>query len=83
MFYYFFNKKIPGTEIFRPGMGMVDKRAMAARASGVLTSLQQRQHAVWQRVGLGQHGRACLLQDLAARQLGRFRRKVGVLDART
>src|SRR5450830_52700 len=46
---------------------------------GRLTA-QQGQHAVWQRVGLGQHGGTCLLQNLAARQVGSFRSEVGVLD---
>nr|GEU28498.1 hypothetical protein [Tanacetum cinerariifolium] len=44
---------------------------------------QQRQHAVRQRVGLGQHRGTCLLQDLAARQVGRFLRKVGILNPAT
>src|SRR3990167_2470505 len=41
---------------------------------------QQRQHTLWQLVGLRHHGGTSLLQHLRTRQVGGFRRKVGVLD---
>lgn len=41
---------------------------------------QQRQHAVRQSVGLGEHCRTSLLQNLSSRQVGRLSRKICVLD---
>ncbi len=41
---------------------------------------QQRQHRIRQRIGLGQHGHAGLLQDLAAGQRCGFRREVRILN---
>ena len=47
-------------------------------ARGPQRLLQQRQHALRNLVGLGHHGRAGLLQDLGARQVGSFRRKIRI-----
>src|SRR5476649_332284 len=68
-------RKIPGCAK-QPGTGQ--HRWSPIPYPGLAT--QQRQHAVRQRVGLGQDRRAGLLQDLAARQVGRFRREVGILN---
>ena len=40
--------------------------------------LEQGQNALWRLVGLGQHGRCRLLDDLCSGQLGRGRGVVGV-----
>src|SRR3954471_20208354 len=44
---------------------------------------EERQNVLRQRVRLREHRGAGLLQDLAARQVGRFRREVRVLNPRT
>ncbi|KAG1543427.1 hypothetical protein G6F50_013991 [Rhizopus delemar] len=46
-----------------------------------MSALQQAEHVLRYLVGLGQHGRTGLLQDLGAGQLGGFLGEVGVLDA--
>ena len=43
-----------------------------ARHIGIYLSAQQAQHPLRQLIGLGHHGRACLLQDLGAAQAGGF-----------
>ncbi len=48
--------------------------------SGCL-ALEQAQHVLWQGVGLGQHGRAGLLQNLGAGQVGGLGGAVGIHDA--
>lgn len=58
---------------------LTPKRAVGAPLrAGLLT--QQREHALWELIRLRHHGGACLLQDLGARQVGRFQRKVRILN---
>ena len=51
------------------------------RAAFSFLLTQEREHLVRQLVGLRHHRRTGLLQDLRTRQIGRFRREVGVHDA--
>ena len=44
-------------------------------------ALEQLQNTLRQLIGLRHHGGAGLLQDLGAREVGRFHRKVCILDA--
>ena len=44
---------------------------------------EQGQHALWRLVGLGNHGRTGLLQDLRTAQVGCFGCEVGVYDPAT
>ncbi|KAG0921464.1 hypothetical protein G6F32_015092 [Rhizopus arrhizus] len=46
-----------------------------------MSALQQAEHVLRYLVGLGQHGRTGLLQDLGAGQLGGFLGEVGIADA--
>lgn len=57
------------------------KRPKPGRAP--VLALQQLQYALWQLVRLGHHRGACLLQDLGAREVGGFHRKVRILNTRT
>ncbi len=50
------------------------------RGAGLLSALEQLKYRLGKLVGLRHHGRASLLQDLRARQVGRFHRKVSVLN---
>src|SRR5471030_560796 len=68
-------RKIPGCAK-QPGTGQ--NRWSPITNPGL--AAQQGRHAVRQRVGLGQDRGTGLLQDLAARQVGRFRREVGILN---
>lgn len=43
-------------------------------------ALEQLQHALGQLVSLGQHGGACLLQNLSASQIGGLCSEVGITD---
>src|SRR6185369_12252488 len=43
---------------------------------------EKSKHSLWSGVGLGQGGDAGLKQDLRLGEVGRFRRQVGVTDAR-
>ena len=62
--------------------GRVRRRStnLQPRGNGAFL-LEQRQHALRDLVGLGHHGSSSLLQDLGAGKIGRFRGKVGVLNA--
>lgn len=68
--------------------GRVDKKeeACASSKSQQLTgckkrlALEELEHLLWQCVGLRQHGRAGLLEDLGAREIGGFLRKVRIDD---
>jgi hypothetical protein len=78
-----FPLKRRGPEPGCPGLWPLERRftARCGRLSKLLLSAQQLQHLLWQLVGLGDHGRASLLQHLGARQHGGLCGEVGILDA--
>ena len=59
----------------------VGTRAVVGASARGRSALQQLQHLLRHLVGLRDHRRAGLLQHLGARQVGGFRREVGILDA--
>lgn len=58
---------------------LTPKRAVGALLRAALLA-QQREHALWELIRLRHHGSAGLLQDLRARQVGSFQRKVRILN---
>ena len=62
-----------------PGYWLPDTVAWLSR----YLAAQQAQDALGEGVGLCQHGRACLLQNLGARQVGGFGGEVSILNAAT